>query len=375
MTSFTRRDVSKGLLSLGAVGLAGCSPRPKLFSAPFVGQPNTRSVLVATNRTMEPDPKVQFIEGRSDTLAYLQYDISIPGERKLGEYSFPTCKLDPAKQFYVARTQKFEGPVDFSQGVNKAIKTSVDDSGNLLVFVHGYNMSYPGAVFRAAQVSTDFNLEIPIVLFSWPSAARASRYAYDRDSALYARSALADTLATLSRTQARKITLLGHSMGGFLVMEALKRLTLEGDVHTLSRIDGAVLAQPDIDVDVFRAQMADLDLKKQFIMVMNSDRDRALRLSSVLTGGHARVGASGDIEDLRELGAIVLDVSDLGSRDFLQHDTYVSSPALLSMIRSGKLTKRIIEGAPGQDLLIEGIKLTGQAALAIAYLPYTVTGT
>lgn len=375
MTSFTRRDVSKGLLSMGAVGLAGCSPRPKLFSAPFVGQPNTRSVLVATNRTMEPDPKVQFIEGRSDTLAYLQYDVSIPDDRKLGEYSFPARKLDPAKQFFVARTQKFDGPAGFAQGVNQAIKTSVDDSGNLLVFVHGYNMSYPGAVFRAAQVSTDFNLEIPIVLFSWPSAARASRYAYDRDSALYARSALADTLATLARTQARKITLLGHSMGGFLVMEALKRLTLEGDTHTLSRIDGAVLAQPDIDVDVFRAQMADLDLKKQFIMVMNSDRDRALRLSSVLTGGHARVGASGDIEDLRELGAIVLDVSDVGSRDFLQHDTYVSSPALLSMIRSGKLTKRIIEGAPGQDLLIEGVKLTGQAALAIAYLPYTVTGT
>ena len=158
-------------------------------------------------------------------------------------------------------------------------------------------------------------------------------------------------------------------------MEAVKRLTLEGDHKTLDRIDGVVLAQPDIDVDVFRSQMEDINLNKQFVAVMTSRRDRALKISTVLTGGHPRVGAGDQIEELRRLGAIVIDVSQVGSRDFLNHDTYASSPALLSMISSGALTERIIAGAPGQDLLIEGVNLTGQAALAIAYLPYTFSGT
>lgn len=375
MTDLSRRQMSLGLVALGSTALAGCAPRPKLLSAPFAGTPTTRSVLVATNRTMVPDPKEQFVEGRSDALSLLRYDISIPTDRTLGSFSFPHKKLNPEREFFVARTEHYPSEGHFVKGVNTEIRNAPVPDGNILVFVHGYNLSYPGAVFRAAQISADFGLDIPVVLYSWPSAARVSQYPYDRDSALFARTSLAETLAILARTQARKITILAHSLGGFLAMEAVKRLTLEGDRKTLDRIDGVVLAQPDIDVDVFRSQMEDINLDKQFVAVMTSRRDRALKISTVLTGGHPRVGAGDQIEELRRLGAIVIDVSQVGSRDFLNHDTYASSPALLSMISSGALTERIIAGAPGQDLLIEGVNLTGQAALAIAYLPYTFSGT
>lgn len=374
MTTVSRRQMSLGLLAVGSTALAGCAPRPKLLSAPFTGRPNTRSILVATNRTMTPDPKVQFIEGRSDELSFLRYDISIPSTRKLGAYSFPKRDLDPEREFFVARTQNFATPQGFVAGVNADIDQAADKSGNVLVFVHGYNSSYAGSVFRAAQISTDFDLDMPVTLFSWPSAARVSRYSYDRDSALFARSGLADTLALLARTQARKITVLAHSMGSFIAVEAIKRLTMAGDAKTLSAISDVVLAQPDIDIDVFRRQMDDIDLKNQSIVVLASQKDRALKLSSVLTGGHPRVGAGDNIESLRKLGVLVLDISDLETRDFLNHDAYAASPALLSMVRSGTLSERIISGAPGQDLLIEGVNLTGSAALAIAYLPYTVSG-
>jgi esterase/lipase superfamily enzyme len=374
MTALTRRDVSLGLLGLGATGLSACAAQPKLLTAPFVGEPNTRSVLVATNRTMVPDPQVQFIEGRTDDVTFMSYDISIPSKRKPGSFSFPKRGLDPEREFYVARTERFDQPSDFISDINANISTAPGNNGNLLVFVHGYNVSYAAAVFRAAQISTDFGLDMPLVLFSWPSAGRISRYAYDRDSALFARAALADTLATLARTQARKITILAHSMGGLLAMEAIKRLSLKGDTRTLSRLDGLVLAQPDIDVDVFRSQMSELDIESFFVAVLASDKDRALRLSSVLTGGHPRVGNTQNIEDLRRMGVLVIDVTDVASRDFLKHDTYASSPALLQMINSGVLTERIIAGSPGQDLLIEGANLTGKAALAIAYLPYTFAG-
>lgn len=374
MTSLTRRTLSLGLLAMGSTAITGCTPRPSLVHAQIAPQPNTRSVLVATNRTATPDPTLQFVDGRSDDLSFLRYDISVPPNRTLGSYAFPQKNIDPDREFFVSNTQHYAIPPHFVTSVNTELRKAPDDSGNLLLFVHGFNVSHSGAVFRAAQIATDFGLDAPMMLFSWPSAARVSRYAYDRDSVLFARKALADTLATLAQSQTRKITILAHSMGGFLAMEALKRLSLEGDAKTLTRVEGVILAQPDIDVDVFRSQMTDIDLQKHFVVVLASGRDRALKLSTVLTGGHPRVGTGGDIEDLRHRGVFVVDVSDVGSRDFLRHDTYASSPALLKMIRSGRLSERIIAGAPGQDLLIEGVRLTGEAALAIAHLPYAVSG-
>jgi esterase/lipase superfamily enzyme len=329
---------------------------------------------VGTNRSFTTNANIQFEDGRTDTLSTLRYDISIPSNRKQGEYKFPTKQLDPDRQFFVSKTDTFDRPADFIDAANIELKQDPSNEDSLLLFVHGYNVSYPAAVFRAAQIAEDFDLKMPMALFSWPSAGRVSRYAYDRDSALFARSALADMLKMLAKTQARKITILAHSLGGLIAMEAIKRLNLEQDNETLARIDGVVLAQPDIDVDVFRDQISDIDLSKHFIAVMASNRDQVLRISSVLTGGHPRVGAAQNIEDLRQMGVLVLDVSAFDSLYVLNHDAYASSPALLSLISSGTLTERVISGAPGQDLLIESVTLTGQVALAIAYLPYAVTG-
>ena len=36
-----------------------------------------------------------------------------------------------------------------------------------LVFVHGFNVSFENALFRAAQISYDTNFDGPVFLFSW----------------------------------------------------------------------------------------------------------------------------------------------------------------------------------------------------------------
>lgn len=370
----TRRELSLGLLGISASAMSACTTKPRLSSTAFTGDIKTRSVLVVTNRAAVRDDTQQFESERTDTLTTLRYDISIPSIRKQGEYSFPRRNLDPEREFFVSQTTPLPTQGDFINAVNDELRSTKGEDDSLLLFVHGYNVSYPSAVFRAAQIAEDFDLKMPIALFSWPSAGRISQYAYDRDSALFARQDLAETLKLLARTQTRKITVLAHSLGGMLTMEALKRLTLEGDTKTLSRIDGVVLSQPDIDVDVFRKQVTDINLGKLFVAVMVSSRDHALQASSILTGGHPRVGSAKNIEDLRTMGVIVIDVSEFSTDDILNHDTFISSHALLALISSGTLAERVIAGAPGQDLLIEGANLTGQAALAIAYLPYTVTG-
>ncbi|SFI54219.1 Esterase/lipase superfamily enzyme [Celeribacter neptunius] len=374
----SRRDMVLGATALGgAMALSGCAA-PRINSPAAVDGieiARRRDILAVTNRRISPDPGLEFESLRSDSRFFCDYEISVPENRKPGEFSFPRIPLDPERQFFVAQSAHFEAERDFGRVLNHRISRLPRGERGVVLFVHGYNVSYPGAVFRAAQIATDFQLDQPMVLFSWPSAGRASRYAYDRDSVLFARKALARTLQDLAATQAEQITILAHSMGGLLTMEALKRLALIGDRKTLDRLNGVVLVQADIDVDVFRAQLTDLKPFDVELAVFASRRDRALKLSSVLTGGHPRIGEAENIEELRRLGVLVVDTSTAPRPGPLGHSGLMHSPELLAMIASRSFVDRIVAGAPGQDILIEGLSLTGSAALAIAYLPYTITGT
>ncbi|WP_066704274.1 alpha/beta hydrolase [Celeribacter ethanolicus] len=369
----TRREM---VLGGGALALSGCSP-PKMTIPPDLAEipvARQRELLVVTNRQVSATQGIEFDSQRSDKMFYCDYGISVPEDRKPGEFSFPRTRLDPKREFFVTESTHFDAERAFLDRLDTRLASLPQGERNVVLFVHGYNVSYPGAVFRAAQIATDFNLTQPMVLFSWPSAGRLSRYAYDRDSVLYARTALAETLRLLSRSRAENVMLLAHSMGGLLAMEAVKRLALENDRRTLSRLNGVVLVQPDIDVDLFRRQVMDLRPHDVDLAVFASRRDRALKLSAVLTGGHPRVGEAENIEELRRLGVVVIDTSHAPKGDPLGHMALMRSPALLAMIASGELVERIVSGAPGQDILIDGLSLTGKAALAVAYLPYTLTG-
>ncbi len=97
--------------------------------------------------------------------------------------------------------------------------------------------------------------------------------------------------------------LVGHSMGGFVTMEALRTLSLRGEKHVLRRITALLLAAPDIDLDVFEKQIRDIDPMPRPTAVMTSRSDRALGVSSFITGGHARVGTAPAFRYFRNTGS------------------------------------------------------------------------
>ena len=72
------------------------------------------------------------------------------------------------------------------------LRNSVRYRGQALIFVHGFNVSFDNALFRAAQIAYDLNFDGPGVSFSWPSRGQAGtlgsilairHYPYDRESA------------------------------------------------------------------------------------------------------------------------------------------------------------------------------------------------
>ena len=89
--------------------------------------------------------------------------------------------------------------------------------------------------------------------FVWPSAVRPRAYVHDRDSAIQARVALADLIVNLRAAWAGEMTIVAHSLGAFIALEALVRLCQAGGRAPL--IDGLILVQPDIAPDVFVTQI------------------------------------------------------------------------------------------------------------------------
>ena len=146
------------------------------------------------------------------------------------------------------------------------------------------------------------------------------------------------------------VTLLGHSMGAWLTVEALRQLRLTGRSATLAGLN-VILAAPDIDLDVFSAQMRVIGPLTPPMTVLVSPDDKALAFAGSVAGDRKRLGAldvdsPGVKEAARAAGIRIVDISNLKSPDPLDHDGYVTYATLYS--RLGGMERRRAGGDFGQ---------------------------
>lgn len=305
-------------------GLTSCASRPtSAVLDPITidrGPAQQAAVLTVTNRNRAADGG--FGSNWAAGLTYERYEISVPPDRRGSAISYPDKTPDARRQYIVTRRENLSSSA-FADEVNR----SASADGTVIVFVHGYNFSYQEALFRIAQMSADARPPGPPILFSWPSAASVTGYVTDRDAVLYSRSELDSLLAALSKSgRVKRIVLFGHSMGGFLSMEAIRQLKLQGRTDVLAKME-VVLAAPDIDVDVFRSQLHDIGRMPRPITLLVSKTDRALAISSVIGGERPRVGRldinDPFIENVAKLEHLqIIDITSLQSSDGLGHDRY-----------------------------------------------------
>jgi esterase/lipase superfamily enzyme len=297
---------------------------------------STVNAYVVSMREREKPGENRFTSGRAETPNYARFDISIPPTHKDGNIEWPMGKPDPKKDFVVTHQSVLQRS-QFSSDIAR-----VSRSGKQVgVFVHGFNYSYQEALFRAAQMAADADLDGMPVVFSWPSQASITGYVADKESATYSRDALAQLLSDLAHEKTKgNIVVFGHSMGGWLVMEAVRQLRLEGKNDVISRLQ-IVLAAPDIDADVFRKQIEVVGRLSPPLTVLVSKDDRALQVSSVIGADVRRIGAL-DVEDpevqsaaLKE-GVQFIDISNLKASDPLNHDRYAALASLLPKLEENR---------------------------------------
>ena len=316
--------------------LGGCAGRPSGNLIPVsASAPGARSVdmLVATTRAEDLAPAgIMFSGERGRGLAFADIVVSIPPDaaRKVGEVQWPSSAPgDPAHDFVTLRADRLdlrEAKAAFDQRIRALPKRHV------LLFVHGYNTRFEEAVYRLAQIAHDSDAPVVPVLFTWPSRGKLLDYVYDRESATYSRDALESVLQEMAKDpNVESISILAHSMGNFVAVEALRQMAIRNR-GLPPKIKDIMLAAPDIDVDVFRREIAEIEAsdKSPPVTLFVSQDDRALAFSRRLAGDEPRLGAiDPNVEPYRsileEAHVQVVDLTKVKSDDSVNHGKFAQS--------------------------------------------------
>ncbi len=355
-----------------ALMVAGCaSPPENVFiaseQAPVRGASQV-DMLVATTRLPSPVPGEMFSGDRGDP-GFAQITISIPPDHKTGQVEWPQqVPADPARSFAVVKADVLSRYSVLAKFGNRLAK---GPTRSVLVFVHGFNNTFEDAVLRFAQIVHDSGTDDVPVLFTWPSAGKLLAYGYDRDSSTYSRDALERTLDYLIADKSvGEISILAHSMGNWVTLEALRQMAIRN--HSISpKIKNIMLADADVDIDVFRTQVATMGANRPGFTVFIDANDKALAVAKILWGSKARLGDfnpnAEPYKTFMERNRIrIVNMTDVRTHGWIDHGVYADSPRIIRQIglqlAAGQaLTDQRISPIEGLSLVTVGVvnQLTG----------------
>lgn len=292
-----------------------------------------------------PDTAFSRERSRSKSLHLGVCKVSVPPSHQPGMIEEPALWLlrpDPAKHMMLLSREPLSSRSFFKRMQDTLGKSRRKE---LLVFVHGFNVSFKDAVLRTAQMAADLRIDGVPVVYSWPSEASLLGYMVDSNNAEWTIQHLEPFLWDLSRKSgASAIYLVAHSMGNRPLTRALERIALQLKAASPARppFRQILLTAPDIDADVFADLAKNFYLAGDRVTLYASSRDVALNISNWVNK-YPRAGDSGEGRPVAP-NVDIIDVSliDSSLRGF-GHSYYGDNCTVLSdiyrLLREGKPPK------------------------------------
>jgi esterase/lipase superfamily enzyme len=158
------------------------------------------AIHVVTSRTPATLEEDRFGPGRAETLSFALAEVWVPHDRLPGRIEHPGRRPDPHHEFALADWEDLPTAADFTRSLDARLEAIAFPEREVFLFVHGFNTPFSDGLYLNAQILNDFGVLNAAVHYSWPSAGQIPAYLYDRDSALFARDGLVETLTLLSRS-------------------------------------------------------------------------------------------------------------------------------------------------------------------------------
>ncbi|MDX2287600.1 MAG: alpha/beta fold hydrolase [Hyphomicrobiaceae bacterium] len=338
---------------------------PPVADASFVEVP----VFFGTDRQREKDRdkggrKLATFSGRAaDTLTLGTAIVTVPTreDRERGVITRPGWNLlvttvslvekENVTRHFTIKAVDTMSEDELIAGIKRRLASAKEFRNEAVVFVHGYNVSFDDALFRAAQIAYDTGFDGAACVYSWPSLGSVLGYVHDKNQVLGARDHLANYLDMVRRRSgATKIHLIAHSMGGHLLTEVLRDMTrgLRPDDPSL-RFNEIVFASPDVTRENFERIARELVPHADGITLYASSKDKALNVSGKLSLGKLPAGyipSSGlpvilQGVDSIDASAVSTDVFGLNHSDFADRRHLLADIALLFRTGSHPPSKRV----------------------------------
>ncbi|MEQ1680791.1 MAG: alpha/beta hydrolase [Nitrospira sp.] len=330
---------------------------PKIKGNPY----HTIRVYYATNRndTGKLELNQHFgneREAKAPRVSYGVVDVSIPKHHRKGELESPSIwklefRQDPEQHVTLLAINSLS-----RDQWRKDLATRATRLGKpgILLFIHGYNLTFRQAAERTGQLAYDLAFAGPTVFFAWPSQGGLATYTVDEQKAeqsILDMGALLSDLADL--VPGGPVYIIAHSMGTRVLSHGFKELMTK-QLEKRRNFKEIVLAAPDIDATVFKEQIAPKILGVgPRVTLYASSEDKALGLSGPVHGG-PRLGklqkdGSGMtvIRDMDSIDASTVEADFLGHSFFAGNRTVLTD--LIDLIRNGLAPEKRpdLESVPG----------------------------
>jgi esterase/lipase superfamily enzyme len=371
------RPRSIGTPSAGSTEQRGVAAAPETEAAGSK-EYHTVEVFYGTNRKPtgfhEPNEFYGTERHREGPMQYGKIHVSIPLHHTIGVVERPKWyKLefseDPKKHVMLLDLKTL-GKEEFFGAVEK--KTAESPKHEALLFIHGFNVSFPSAIQRTAQIAFDLDFEGTALAFSWPSQAALEAYTIDQDNAIWSVPHLSRFLVDLQeKTDIDEIHVIAHSMGTRVLTQALAQARDEGFNLKLNNV---ILAAPDIDADVFKDQiLPKLSGVAERLTMYASSSDTALKLSQTIHGND-RLGLGGTflktIEGMDTVNATDIDTSLIGHAYYGSHRLVVRDLLNLVVRHLDPPARDLVKGPLGEwDFKAEALEDADEAGVVPAEVP------
>ena len=216
---------------------------------------------------------------------------------------------DPKKHFTISELSRLPRD-EFVSAIKDKIDPPARDGGRAFIFIHGWNTTFQGAIYRAAHLAHNLGFEDAPIVYSWPSGGSSDKYLYDADSTLRAGPYFKEFLDLVAeKTGATRISVIAYSMGSRLLLPVLSEMRRSSP--NSSRLDQVILVAPDMDGNQFKSLLAASQGVAKGITLYASGSDRTLALSKRLSNGAPRAGDVPPTGPLVVPGVDTIDVTAL----------------------------------------------------------------
>jgi esterase/lipase superfamily enzyme len=121
----------------------------------------------------------------------------------------------------------------------------------LVIWIHGYRLSFPASTAYCAQIARDLNIDANIVTFDWASSESMLGYTRDVLQLPASTNHLVELLKTINiDVRPKKIVIIAHSLGCRLVCLALQQLYNDPNAQNL-KLDQVIFLAPNVDREEF----------------------------------------------------------------------------------------------------------------------------